>query len=415
MNLCSIILAKFCNFSGRWGVSWATGGKTMRLQSVLTAGVVILVSCGRSGGAPAWAGHREVIDSVEVVWNPAEPMVAVPATLTALWHTQPPETNPDSLWERPSEVRAASHGVYVLDDLAAHVYRLDPATGSWIGTIGKKGGGPGEIDQLFGIALRDSTVVIGDGGKRAVSVFALDGRFLRTHPIEGFGMDVQPYGADDVAITVMVPTGQTIGSEYRIVGQSAPGNVITFAGPLVTPDEYPDQDCLRTDKTTRLILRLRCIMPWFLVLDEQGSLLRQVVVDQPPTEIPVEDIDRIMQERFSRVAQSLNVPEIPVEMRDRLRAGMRYESRYRAIRHDAESRTFLLWEQTPDDRGSGPALVHVFSEDGRYLAQAEASVSWGDFDVRNGVVYALVPDPETDLRSAAAYRLTLPGGASGME
>ena len=50
----------------------------------------------------------------------------------------------------------------------------------------------------------------------------------------------------------------------------------------------------------------------------------------------------------------------------------------------------------------------VFSDEGRYLARVEAAESWEDFDIEAGVVYAIV----TDLRSAAAYRLNLPEGAS---
>ena len=65
-------------------------------------------------------------------------------------------------------------------------------------------------------------------------------------------------------------------------------------------------------------------------------------------------------------------------------------------------------EQTPVELGLGSAVLHVFSDDGRYLARVEAAKSWEDFDIKAGVVYAIV----TDLRSAAAYRLNLPEGAS---
>ncbi len=54
----------------------------------------------------------------------------------------------------------------------------------------------------------------------------------------------------------------------------------------------------------------------------------------------------------------------------------------------------------------------MFSDEGRYLARVEAAESWEDFDIKAGVVYAIVTDPDTDLRSAAAYRLNLPEGTS---
>ena len=382
----------------------------MRTRTAVLAFFVTLTACGSSADGPAWAGRREMIDSVQVVWNPAEPILpAGQVTLTLLWHTQPSESNPDSIWERPSEVRVAEHGVYVLDNMASKVYRLDLEDGSWIGSIGKQGGGPGEIDRPFGLVLLDSVIAIGDGGKSAVSVFDLDGRFLRTHAIEGFGMDLLPYGSDDLVVYAMVPENRSIGGTYRVVGDDAPKENIAFEQPPVTREEYPDQDCMRTNKTTHLVVRLRCIIPLFVVLDESGSILRQVVVDVQPREVPEEEIDRMLEDRFSRLTANMAFA-VPAGMRDQLRKGMQYESRYRAIRHDAGLNLFVMWEQTPAERGSGPATLSVFSDDGRYLARVEAAESWGDFDIKAGVIFAIVIDPDTNLRSAAAYRLNLPAG-----
>ena len=413
--------AKNCVLKGRTGraqpLMWlrcptAGGVKTMRIQTVLLANFVALTACGSSADAPAWAGRREVIDSVDVVWNPAEPVLPTgQVTLTLLWHTQPSESNPDSIWERPSEIRVAAHGVYVLDQQASRVYRLDNDDGSWIGSIGKPGGGPGEIDRPFGLVLRDSVIAIGDGGKTAVSLFDLDGRFLRTHAIEGFGIDLLPYGSDDLVVYAMVPDNRSIGATYRVVGDDAPEENIAFEQPPVTPEEYPDQDCMRTNKTTHLVVRLRCIIPLFVVLDESGSILRQVVVDVQPREVPPEEIDRMLEDRFSRLTANVAFA-VPAEMRDRLRKGMQYENRYHEIRHDTELNIFVMREQTPAELGLGSAMLHVFSDDGRYLARVEAAESWEDFDIKAGVVYAIVTDPDTDLRSAAAYRLNLPEGAS---
>ena len=382
----------------------------MRTQTAVLAYFVALTACGSSADAPAWAGRREMIDSVEVVWNPAEPILpAGQVTLTLLWHTQPSESNPDSIWERPSEVRVAEHGVYVLDNMASKVYRLDQEDGSWIGSIGKRGGGPGEIDRPFGLVLLDSVIAIGDGGKSAVSVFDLDGRFLRTHAIEGFGIDLLPYGSDDLVVYAMVPENRSIGATYRLVGDEALEENIAWEQAPVTPEEYPDQVCIRTNKTTHLVVRLRCIIPLFVVLDESGSVLRQVVVDVQPREVPPEEIDRMLEDRFSRLTANMAFA-VPAGMRDQLRKGMQYENRYHEIRHDAELDIFVMREQTPAELGLGPALLHVFSDDGRYVARVEAADSWGDFDIRAGVSYAIVIEPDTDLRSAAAYRLNLPAG-----
>ena len=117
----------------------------------------------------------------------------------------------------------------------------------------------------------------------------------------------------------------------------------------------------------------------------------------------------MLEDRFSQLTTNVAFA-VPVGMRDQLRKGMQYENRYRAIRHDAELDLFVMWQQTPAERGSGPATLSVFSDDGRYLARVEAAESWQDFDIKAGVIFAIVIDPDTDLRSAAAYRLNLPAG-----
>ena len=82
---------------------------------------------------------------------------------------------------------------------------------------------------------------------------------------------------------------------------------VTFDDSPVTTEEYPDQDCMRTSKTTQLIMRLRCIMPLFSVFDERGSVLRQVILDVQPREIPPEEIDRILEAQFSRLKSDLTI------------------------------------------------------------------------------------------------------------
>jgi len=47
--------------------------------------------------------------------------------------------------------------------------------------------------------------------------------------------------------------------------------------------------------------------------------------------------------------------------------------------------------------GSGPATLHLLSEDGVYLARVAFHVAWRDFTLEDGVVYALTRNPDTDL------------------
>ncbi|HEX2189598.1 MAG TPA: 6-bladed beta-propeller, partial [Longimicrobiaceae bacterium] len=72
--------------------------------------------------------------------------------------------------------------LYVLDGGAQRVLVFDRA-GRFVRQVGKKGGGPGEFLAPMGMAvLADGTLAVSDLGHRSYSLFAADGRYLRSVP-----------------------------------------------------------------------------------------------------------------------------------------------------------------------------------------------------------------------------------------
>ena len=83
---------------------------------------------------------------------------------------------------------------------------------------------------------------------------------------------------------------------------------------------------------------------------------------------------------------------------------------FRKIRFDDEGHLAGLWQQNPEDFGSGPATLHLLSIDGIYLARLEFDRPWADFDLSGARLFALSRDPVTDLATLRAFDLRIPAG-----
>lgn len=109
----------------------------------------------------------------------------LPWTLKERWRLSHDEGGPElttlSSW---TVAATASGSLYVLDESAYHVLLVD-AIGHVVGTMGKHGGGPGELQRPGGIAVaQDGVVWVYDYGKRGFVRFGPDGRALPERPTD---------------------------------------------------------------------------------------------------------------------------------------------------------------------------------------------------------------------------------------
>ncbi len=95
---------------------------------------------------------------------------------------------------------------------------------------------------------------------------------------------------------------------------------------------------------------------------------------------------------------------------NQIRARPREKLRFRKIRFDDGAGLAGIWEQNPEDYGSGNASFHLLTIDGAYLAALEFDRPWADFALAGGVLYVLLRDPDTDLVTLMAYHLDIPPG-----
>ncbi|MCL4865870.1 MAG: hypothetical protein KJZ47_08250, partial [Gemmatimonadales bacterium] len=163
-----------------------------RVAVILVAG---LVACGGSAG-PEWAGTIDTLPGGQVVvTNPA----------TGIWGDTLP-------WQVVEELRIGAEdgdgpevfgriGV-LMEDAGRRIWALESteqqfkvfdAEGRFIRTVGRQGGGPGEMRQAAGAALlgRDQFLVVDMSGAR-ISRFDTSGTYLEGYPISG-GFQMYPW------------------------------------------------------------------------------------------------------------------------------------------------------------------------------------------------------------------------------
>jgi hypothetical protein len=161
---------------------------------------LMAAACGGAGADSPWLGTISDSAGIQIVRNPA----------TGMWA-------PDQVWTLAEELRIgtaegdadyqfgnilpagsiaiASDGrIVVLDAQGQHLKVFTP-DGKYERTIGGPGAGPGEIGQAAqGIAVLiapGDTVFVADGGNQRVSLYAMDGTFVRSFPLtlaEGFAL-----------------------------------------------------------------------------------------------------------------------------------------------------------------------------------------------------------------------------------
>lgn len=360
--------------------------------------IPLLVSGCGPGEAPAWRGVVDTVDGTPVVRNPAEPLYPPGAVaLEPVWNQSGPETG--AIWEQVQDVAAGTTGVFVLDRMAVRVHRLNATTGALEATFGREGEGPGELQSPVGIELLDGSPLVLDGGSGALVSFDMEGEPLATIRPNAILFGIYILGGDSILAT-------TFGAEGRLSMVSDTGlRPVPEPGPKAGVEDH-FESCRRSAVVDTLVVNLSCVIPYFQLFDTHGRPVREVVVDRHPVERTDAEIETYLSGLREDLAESGQPAQLIDQFTAQQREAQRLRRPWRSLRRDPASGFLALLEQEADDFGGGPATLHLFNEDGVYLAALEQTASWSDFEFIDGDIVAVVRAPDTGLASVVRYRLT---------
>lgn len=189
------------------------------LRVGVLACVWMVLACGAGDRPPngsAWAGTREQAGGFEVVRNPDAPLF--------------------------------SEDALAVERMAHRVHLLEAAGGRWTHSIGRKGGGPGELERPFGLALSGAELVVGDGGKASLERFGPEGEYRGSLHLGELGFSIYALGGESFLVNSllgreggwkrMIPNGEVMPFAWpdSAAARSAIGTECSRAS-LVLPDQ----------------------------------------------------------------------------------------------------------------------------------------------------------------------------------
>jgi hypothetical protein len=376
---------------------------TLRVVTPLLPVVIPLLfsACDRTPEAQ-WAGTREVVNGVEIVRNPANPVHATGfMTATELWSAPAGNaTEPDLDWVQPLSLAVDDNHVHVIDRGANKLHVIDRESGRWTHSFGERGQGPGEFDRVFGVAASRGEVIIGNGGRFALERFTPDGNHLGSIPAGGITFVLHSLGPDSFFLSGVM------GSTSNIRSLSRDSTLAEI--PLPSPDPALADlgaDCARASADAGMVYRLDCTRLAFQVIEPQGTLQRTVLVDRPAARVS----DEVLEAYLGRIRSTMLSDGLPADVVDQQitsqRNANRFDRRMRNARAETGGDRIAVWEQTSEAIGGGTATLNIFSGDGEFHSRVEFADEWTGFAWRDSTVYALVREESTGLVRVVAYRL----------
>lgn len=375
---------------------------------------LLLAGCG----ADAPAADVERIDSagVEVVVNRA-------ADRSIDWRFEPvltlggEEEGPEAFYRigAGSIAADAAGNLHVLDRGNHRVVVFDPA-GRHVRTVGRKGGGPGELQWPQHLVVsRDGTLAIADIGHRGLVRLTATGEPLEHRRIDGWrGGGLAPFG-EGIVVEVVGGDGETRAERLTYLGPQESRELLTVPG---APTRPIDLGCVRISGMPPLFApslvwaagedRIAAVAGAAYEIDlyDATGLTARIRRDRPERPatraLAVQEVGEKFEVTFGGGGSCVAEPEKVVDQRG-------FADVVPAIRSLAVAPDGALWVRRFAVKGD-PAPVDVFAPDGSYLGTLPDDAPFPAAFLPDGRIVAVEKD-ELDVERVAVYRVE--GGGSG--
>jgi len=361
--------------------------------------VLFLVLVGCTDGTPEWGGR--VIDEggVRRVENPQEPLGVGVVRKSLRWSTSGPDGA--DYWESPNKVHVFGDLVFLVDRRASRIHVVAPG-GVVRPSFGEPGEGPGQYGRIVDLIPTGAGLFLVDGGNGRVEILGDSREITASYPLNQVVFSAVAAGERAIAL-------------FGILGSEPGWTRLDAAGhrePIVLPDfevrEGSSAPSSAVFSWGEKLVRLRYTTPQIRVYLANGELTQQIEIPLEVEEATDEEIEEEVHQVTSVLARDGLPSGVIRQQADRVRSLPREKLRFRKVVFDDEAGLAAIWEQNPEDFGSGNAVLHVLSIEGVYLDALEIDVPWADFAMKKGVVYALSRDPDTDLVTLTAHELLVP-------
>ena len=173
----------------------------------------------------------------------------------------------------------------------------------------------------------------------------------------------------------------------------------------VTEVETGFDSCQRFGTASQGAVRLSCIRPYFQLFAANGTPFLEAEVDYEPQPRSDAELKRYLGELSGGLIEA-GAPAAQVDaIVATQRAQQRMRRRFRTVMQDPATGILALWEQEDEDFGGGPATLHLFDAEARYMAAVPARTAWWDFAFVDGDIVALSRNGDSGLVEAVRYRL----------
>lgn len=370
----------------------------VRFKPDLVLAFVLLAACSAEEGE--WGGRVVEREGVVRVENPDRPLAA-PGEVTAelAWVQTGPEAG--GIWEVPRKIHVFRESIFLVDRQASKIHRLT-LSGDLKPSFGTPGGGPGQYGFITDAIPTEAGLFVVDMGNARVEVLSDEGNLLASHPLGQIAYTAASLGPDAIAL-FGITESEPGWTKFEVDGERNPFDFPDFPHPPGSEGSFT-----RGSAWGDRLVRLRNTSPQVRIYSHDGRLGRVIDLPLPPEDATDEEVEGVVREVSSFLAED-GVPAGVIQQQvDAIRARPREKLKFRKIEFDDDGGLAAIWEQNPEDYGSGNATLHLLTIDGLYLARLEFDRPWGDFDLYGGVLYTLSRDPDTDLATLQAHRLVVP-------
>jgi len=354
--------------------------------------------------------ETEVIDGIEYVHNPTEPLnpnktLSLEEELTI----GDDESSEESMLIRPGVILVDQDDNIYISEYMDAVIKVFDKEGNYLRTFGQKGQGPGEFQSIFDMKLLpDERLITLDFRNRRTSIFNREGAFIDSHTWRNSHLSVYLTGSDWYVTEenffqegkLFIKKYDLDGNEIQTWGEFTPYKMeirSSREGTISMGVPYRPQSVFAGDSTQGRFYH--CLNDKYLieVYDQDGKLFRKI--DRPYDPVPFTQkdadeyyasVDRRQNPVFSDLAREIELPKVKT-VTD-------------ALGVDDRGYLWVVTNEEKEEVGKILRAYDIFDNQGQYDSRV-----WLDFTPNayvRGKIYRIYQDEETGFVTVKRYRAT---------